>query len=162
MRRMNRYMRHSFLAIVTGGLLLWFCAAFSACTGKGKSEITAEMIQNPATPDGVDERVAKPVLSFEEKEHDFGELKEGEKVSYTYHFTNTGNASLIISSVVPGCGCTVADFTRTPVPPQKEGKVTITFDTKDKQGMVRKSVRVQANTYPAETVLFLTANIEKP
>ena len=134
----------------------------AACNHKDKSTITPDMISNPATPDGIDSNASKPVLSFEVKEHDFGTLKEGEKVSYTFHFTNTGNANLIISSVIPGCGCTVADFTRTPVPPQKEGIVTITFDTKDKKGVVRKRVSVQANTYPAETVLYFTANIEKP
>ena len=143
-------------------VLLGMSLCLAACNHKDKSTITPDMISNPATPDGIDSNASKPVLSFEVKEHDFGTLKEGEKVSYTFHFTNTGNANLIISSVIPGCGCTVADFTRTPVPPQKEGIVTITFDTKDKKGVVRKRVSVQANTYPAETVLYFTANIEKP
>ena len=135
---------------------------FTACGGRNDGSVTAEMIQNPATPEGIDSNMPKPVILFEETEHDFGTLKEGEKVTYTFAFTNTGDAPLIISSVVPGCGCTVADFTRTPVPPSNGGKVTITFDSKDKKGMVRKRVSVQANTYPAETVLYFTANIETP
>ena len=152
---------HRIICSMFLGIGLFF--VFSACRNNGdKSAITAEMISNPATPDGIDSNVAMPVLTFEEKEHDFGTLKEGEKVTYSYSFTNTGEANLIISSVISGCGCTVADFTRTPVPPQKGGKVTITFDTKDKSGMVRKRVSVQANTYPAETVLYFTANVEKP
>ena len=40
--------------------------------------------------------------------------------------------------------------------------VTITFDSKDKKGQQRKRVSVQANTYPAETVLWFTANVEEP
>ncbi len=138
------------------------CLSLIACSGKKQTEITSDLIQNPATPEGVDPNVDKPVIEFAETEHDFGTLKEGEKVTYTYTFTNKGKANLVISSVVPGCGCTVADYTKEPVPPKKTGKVTITFDTKDKKGMVKKRVSVQANTYPAETVLYFTANIELP
>ena len=76
--------------------------------------------------------------------------------------TNTGNANLIISSVIPGCGCTVADYTKEPVKPKHTGKVSITFNSKDKKGQQRKRISVQANTYPAETVLWFTANVEEP
>ena len=148
-------MKKSVLFVLVSGLLLF------ACNGK-QPAISSDLINNPATPDGVDEKAPRPVLSFEETEHDFGTLKEGEKVSYTYAFTNTGNANLIISSVVPGCGCTVADFTRQPVSPKGGGNVTVTFDSKDRKGMQRKRISVQANTYPAETVLWFTANVEEP
>lgn len=135
--------------------------AVVACSGK-QDKIDADLINNPATPEGVDENAARPVITFDEIEHDFGTLKEGEIVSYTYTFTNTGNANLIISSVVPGCGCTVADFTKTPIRPNKKGEVAIAFNSKDKKGMQRKRVSVQANTYPAETVLWFTADVEQP
>lgn len=142
-------------------ILICMGMAVVACSGK-QEKIDAGLINNPATPDGVDENVARPVITFDEIEHDFGTLKEGEIVSYTYTFTNTGNANLIISSVVPGCGCTVADFTKTPIPPKKKGEVAIAFNSKDKKGMQRKRVSVQANTYPAETVLWFTADVEEP
>ena len=37
-----------------------------------------------------------PVLNFERTDHDFGTIAEGQKVSYTYKVTNTGEAPLII------------------------------------------------------------------
>ena len=143
-------------------ILIFIGMAVVACSGKKEGKITSDLINNPATPEGVDENAARPVITFDETEHEFGTLKEGEIVSYTYTFTNTGNANLIISSVVPGCGCTVADFTKTPIPPKKKGEVAIAFNSKDKKGMQRKRVSVQANTYPAETVLWFTANVEEP
>ncbi|MBO7464563.1 MAG: DUF1573 domain-containing protein [Bacteroidales bacterium] len=143
-------------------LMLLLCAALAACSGGKQSDVTGDLVRNPATPEGVDENTPLPIISFDEIEHDFGTLKEGEKVSYTYSFTNTGKAALIVSSVVPGCGCTVADFTKEPVKPGQQGKISITFDSKDKKGQQRKRVSVQANTYPAETVLWFTANVEEP
>ena len=128
-------------------LLVAAAFIFAACSGNRQPEVTSDLINNPATPEGVDENAP---------------LKEGEKVSYSYSFINTGKANLIISAVVPGCGCTVADYTKEPVKPGKRGKITITFNSKDKSGQQRKRVSVQANTYPAETVLWFTANVEKP
>ena len=143
-------------------LLVAAAFIFAACTGYTQPEVTSDLINKPATPEGVDENAPLPAFSFDEIEHDFGTLKEGEKVSYSYSFINTGKANLIISAVVPGCGCTVADYTKEPVKPGKRGKITITFNSKDKSGQQRKRVSVQANTYPAETVLWFTANVEKP
>ena len=142
-------------------ILICLGMAVVACSSK-QEKIDTDLINNPATPEGVDDKVARPILTFDEVEHDFGALKEGEIVSYTYTFTNTGNANLIISSVIPGCGCTVADFTKTPIRPNQKGEVAIAFNSKDKKGMQRKRVSVQANTYPAETVLWFTANVEEP
>ena len=143
-------------------LLVAAAFIFAACSGNRQPEVNSDLINNPATPEGVDENAPLPAFSFDEIEHDFGTLKEGEKVSYSYSFINTGKANLIISAVVPGCGCTVADYTKEPVKPGKRGKITITFNSKDKSGQQRKRVSVQANTYPAETVLWFTANVEKP
>ena len=133
-----------------------------SCSGSDRTDMDSSLINNPATPEGVDKNAAMPAITFEETEHDFGTLKEGEMVSYTYTFTNSGKANLIVSAVIPGCGCTVADYTKEPIRPGKTGKISITFNSKDKKGQQRKRVSVQANTYPAETVLWFTANVEEP
>src|SRR5688572_7101524 len=51
-----------------------------------------------------------PALDFERVDYDFGTIKEGDKVNYTYKFKNTGAAPLIIQSVQPSCGCTVPNW----------------------------------------------------
>ena len=47
-------------------------------------------------------------IFFPETQHDFGIVKEGQKVEYTFKFQNNGTESLIIKDVKTSCGCTAA------------------------------------------------------
>jgi hypothetical protein len=100
-----------------------------------------------------------PAIQFEKVEHDFGTIKEGEKVSYTYKFTNTGEAPLIIQSAQPTCGCTVSDYTKDPIPVGGTGFVTANFDSNARTGVQNKTVTVTANTWPSQTVLSFKAMV---
>jgi hypothetical protein len=53
-----------------------------------------------------------PVITFENENHNFGTITEGEKVSYAFKFKNTGKKDLVISSAKGSCGCTVAEARR--------------------------------------------------
>jgi hypothetical protein len=58
---------------------------------------------------GLSAQNAKPLISFEKKVHDFGEVKEdGGHVSYVFEFTNNGAQPLVIHNVRTSCGCTSA------------------------------------------------------
>lgn len=77
----------------------------------------------------------------------FGTLTMGEKTKIKFRFKNTGDKPLVIADVRPGCGCTVADYTKEPVLPGAEGLVTAAFDTnRAHPGVVRKNMMVTANT----------------
>ncbi|MFA7401435.1 MAG: DUF1573 domain-containing protein [Bacteroidales bacterium] len=142
-------------------ILLLFSVLIS-CSRQKKEEVSTDLIHIPVSADNKKQQEDMPKFEFERTEHDFGTLKQGEKVSFTYKFKNAGKANLIISTVVPSCGCTVAQFTKTPVKPGESGFITISLNTDNKKGLVRKHVAVQANTYPAETKLWFTANVELP
>ena len=45
-----------------------------------------------------------PVITWEKKTHDFGDIYQGDKVEHTFYFTNTGNEPLIITNVQVSCG----------------------------------------------------------
>jgi hypothetical protein len=100
-----------------------------------------------------------PVLVFEKQEHDFGTITEGQKVTYTYKFKNTGSAPLIIQNAQPSCGCTAPDWTREPIPVGGSGFVKAEFDSKGKPGMQNKSITVTSNTFPKTTQLKFKANV---
>lgn len=126
--------------------------------GKKKQEVapvaTAANQQVEEKPEG-----PLPVAQFAKLEHDFGTIKEGDAVEYTYSVKNTGEAPLIIQSAQPSCGCTVPDWTKTPIAPGATGFVKAKFDSKGKPGAQNKTITVTANTWPKQTVLRFRANV---
>jgi hypothetical protein len=100
-----------------------------------------------------------PVIKFESMDYDFGTISEGVKSEHVYHFTNEGSADLVISEVKPSCGCTVPDYTKTPVKPGEAGEIKVTFDSTGKSGNQQKSVTVTLNTEKGTETLNFKANI---
>lgn len=78
---------------------------------------------------------------------DLGKVKKGQVVEIAWRFKNTGNKPLIIQSVRPGCGCTVADKPEAPLAPGEEGTIKGKFDSNNQSaGEHRKAISVDANT----------------
>src|SRR5258708_18893302 len=100
-----------------------------------------------------------PVIEFDKTSYDFGAIKEGQKVSHTYQVKNTGAAPLIIQNAQPSCGCTVPDWTKTPIPAGGTGYVKAEFDSKGKTGIQDKTITVTANTWPKVTMLRFKAQV---
>jgi hypothetical protein len=57
----------------------------------------------------------KAEFKFNEEKHDFGKVPQGTPVTTVFEFTNVGQEPLILTDVRPTCGCTIADYTKTPV-----------------------------------------------
>ena len=70
----------------------------------------------------------KPEFKFNEEKHDFGKVPQGTPVTTVFTFTNIGQEPLILTEVKPTCGCTIADYTKTPVKKGDKGKITITYN----------------------------------
>ena len=87
-----------------------------------------------------------PAITFKEKTHDFGTIKEADGVvEYKFAYTNTGTAPLVIVTVSATCGCTVPDFDTKPLAPGKSGEVTIRFAPKGQRGEFDKRITVRTN-----------------
>ena len=105
-----------------------------------------------------------PVITFDKSTHDFGDMVQGDKVEYTYKFTNTGNEPLLITSVNVQCGCTTPKgWPRDPVAPGAKGELTIAFNSAGKLGMQNKVVTLVSNATNADgnKVSFTTNVLEK-
>jgi len=134
-------------------------ALFAACnnqnsTGSENSTETQE-IGTVASADTAN----APAFKFEKEVYDFGEIKEGEKVTYDFKFKNIGNSPLIISSATATCGCTIPDYPKEPVAPGAEGVIQVVFNSAGKPGMQNKIVSITANTVPSLTELNILGNV---
>ena len=95
-----------------------------------------------------------PKFEWEETSHDFGNIELNKPVSFEFEFTNKGQAFLVISNVVASCGCTVAQYTKTPVPPNGKGMVKATYDAAN-PGVFNKSITVTANVEGGPETLYI-------
>jgi len=147
-------------------LPLYFCLLFliilSGCQTKGvnnESQISADVVHNPNTASGSADKGDLPLIKFEETEHDFGRILEGETVSFDFSFTNTGKSDLLLAEVSTSCGCTVPSYPKAPIRPDEKGVVKVTFNSQGRRGFQTKDIVVVSNTQPNSTVLRIKAQV---
>ena len=93
--------------------------------------------------------------------HDFGDIKEADgPVTHTFKVKNEGETSLVITRVVPSCGCTSPDWTKDPIAPGKTGDIKITFDPTGRPAPFIKTVSVYSNGKTGTSVLTIKGNVE--
>ncbi len=119
----------------------------------------SDIVRNPVTAQGPVDTVNVARIEFEEPTFDFGEVQEGEVVSRTFRFRNTGRVPLLISDARSTCGCTVPNWPRTPIEPGGTGEVTVRFNTEGRTGRQSKPVSISANTYPATTEIHINGYV---
>lgn len=97
--------------------------------------------------------MAQAKATFDKKTHEFGVVLWKHPATATFTIKNDGNKPLVISNVTTSCGCTVPDWTKTPIAPGATGTVTSTFDAKA-LGRFHKSVGVYCNA--SDRPIYLT------
>ena len=145
-------MKKVFLSIMCLSIL-------AACTNQNstgsKNPTETQEIATVATADTAN----SPVFKFEKEVYDFGEINDGEKVTYDFKFKNIGNSPLIISSATATCGCTIPEYPKEPVAPGAEGLIRVVFNSAGKAGMQNKIISITANTVPSLTELNILGNV---
>lgn len=100
-------------------------------------------------------------IEFENPNHDFGEIKEGEVVSTVFKFKNVGSMPLNIVSVDVTCGCTVAEKPEKPIGAGKTGEIKVEFNSAGKVGINKKYVTVTSNAVNASEVVSFDVIVNK-
>lgn len=130
-------------AVLMGAVLL-----MSSCNPGAKKAPESQSVQSGA---------AKFV--FSEEIHNFGSLKAGEVVAFTFTFKNEGTGPLIIHNVDTGCGCTEVKLPEQPVGPGQEGHIEVIYDSSGETGRQLKTIILFSNAEQAEQKLYIKADV---
>ncbi len=111
--------------------------------------MTAVLAQKPAQ------------IKFDKTTHNFGTFSEKEpKVSCVFTFSNIGEEPLVINQAIASCGCTVPEYTKTPIQPGEKGEIKVTYNGTGKSpGHFKKSITVRTNGAVEMTRLYIEGDM---
>ena len=111
--------------------------------------MTSAMAQKPAN------------IKFDKLTHNFGTFSEKDPiVTCTFTYTTTGGSPLIINQAVASCGCTVPEYTKTPVKPGEKGEIKVTYNGTGKfPGHFKKSITIRTNGAVEMTRLYIEGDM---
>ena len=111
--------------------------------------LTTAMAQKPAQ------------IKFEKTTHNFGSFSESDpKVTCTFTYENVGEQPLVVNQAIASCGCTVPEYTKTPVQPGEKGEIKVTYNGAGKfPGHFKKSITVRTNGAVEMTRLYIEGDM---
>jgi hypothetical protein len=100
-------------------------------------------------------------IKFDKLTHNFGTFSEKDPVvTCVFTFTNVGDAPLVINQAVASCGCTVPEYTKTPIQPGEKGEIKVTYNGTGKfPGHFKKSITVRTNGKVEMTRLYIEGDM---
>jgi len=102
----------------------------------------------------------KAIIKFDSTVINFGKIKEdGGKVSRTFFFSNVGTDTLKLLNVKPGCGCTTADWTKSPILPGQKGYILAQYDPHGRPGVFNKAINVTSNASETPIMLIIKGDV---
>lgn len=134
---------------LSSGLLLFVAFLIFSCHSGIKKAEPGKSSQESGT--------AKFV--FSEEIHNFGSLKAGEVVSFTFVFRNEGTKTLTITDVDSGCGCTEVNIPEKNIAPGQEGRIEVVYNSAGEVGRELKTIVLFSNAETPEKRLFIKANV---
>lgn len=136
---------------ITGSLM------FVSCKDNASDKVKAENVEIASQRDEASKDL--PIMTFEEKEFDFGNIKQGTPVEHVFTFKNTGTAPLVITNATSSCGCTVPERPEGPIAPGETGELLVKFNGSGKN-QVMKTITITANTATGTEQLRIKAFVE--
>jgi hypothetical protein len=103
-----------------------------------------------------------PKIEFEEEMHDFGLVKSGEILTYSFQFTNRGETDLKINKAETDCGCIEAIIAKSTIPSGEKGFIEVKFNSAGLFGKQLKTVEIQSNSKePKHLIIFAEVENEQ-
>ena len=139
----------SFLILLAGTVLI-------SCDVRKNDKVVDDSVQQME-----DAKKDTTTVQLIDSVYNFGTIAEGEKVTYSFRFKNSGAKPMVITNTSASCGCTVPEKPEKPIMPGETGSIKVVFNSKGKLGHNEKNITVMANTNPAFPLLVLTGDVKE-
>lgn len=94
--------------------------------------------------------------------YDFGTVSQGETVTHSFTFENSGKDPLRIDRLKTSCGCTAALLSAKTIPAGEQGSIRTTFDSSRFRGPIQKFIYLYPASPQGEPVKFTLKGVVKP
>lgn len=129
-------------------ILLFFAANILILACQNRSS------QPPKPSASVDSDKKKSLgkIEFSKEMHNFGTLKEGEIVAYSFQFKNNGATSFHLTKVEPTCGCLSVQYNKEEIETQATSIIDVIFHSEDEWGNQIKTVNIETSNGETKTL----------
>lgn len=110
---------------------------------------------------GISQTKISDVAKFSSATINLGKLKQGEPATAIFDITNISQKPLVIKQASPACGCTVADYTKTPIQPGEKGTVKATYNAAN-TGSFHKTISVKFAGVDETQIITLNGEVVAP
>ena len=124
-------------ALITNALLIIFLSLILFACGNRRVQENGVKKENKPL-----EKKEPGKIVFDKEIHNFGTLKDGEIVSFSFIFRNKGGSSFKISKVEKSCGCIDFKYNSDSIKPGETSSVELIFNTEGEWGNQIKGVSV--------------------
>jgi hypothetical protein len=144
--------------------LIYICLAFllvatTSCGDKASNKIKTANLEKAKERDS--NMKSPPIATFNSREYDFGEIKEGEIIEGVFKITNDGESDLLITDAKATCGCTVPSWPREAIKPGDSAELKFTFNARNRSGKQSKSITLKTNTAKGNEILRVKGTVIK-
>jgi len=121
-------------------LIITCLLLFSVACGNRRSPANEDLKVNNLPEKKVPGRIV-----FDKEIHNFGTLKDGEIVSFSFTFRNNGESPFNIISADKSCGCIDIKYDTNMISPGKSSVVEVVFNTAGEWGNQIKGVTIKTS-----------------
>jgi hypothetical protein len=122
-------------------ILILFLLFFSISCGNKSSNVRQDKDKI-----SLSEKIGSSGIGFVREMHNFGTLKAGEIVSFSFIFVNKGTIPLSIKKAETSCGCIKVKFDPQEIAPQAKSAIEVIFNTAGEWGNQLKMVEVETSS----------------
>ena len=128
-------------------LILWFgVIALTTCNNPPAKP------SGPSASNHSNQKKSPGKIEFTNEMHNFGTLKAGETVSFSFQFRNSGGSSFHLTKVEPTCGCLSVRYDKDSIESQTVSAIEVIFQSAGEWGNQIKTVDIETSDGETKTL----------